>query len=261
VTTLYTYCIPFDDGAAPNPFWGVCTLVICKPAIRRTAQIGDWVVGTGAKSTVIGRMDGKKHYADMSNRLVYAMKITAKMKMRDYDFYTQEHLREKIPNWISVDERRRLGDSLYDFSQDPPKLRPGVHSGTSSSRSTDLGGRYALLSEHFYYFGDQAVPLPGHLLGMVKQGQGHRSKANDPFLDPFEKWLSSLDLEPNEVYGSPLAKLPPLAYVSAPISFFKGVGESQAPTTDQVHYLGLHLQGEAIPVPDSYRDQEREPYL
>jgi hypothetical protein len=38
---LYSYCIPVDDGAAPNPFWDICTLVICKPVIRRTAQIGD----------------------------------------------------------------------------------------------------------------------------------------------------------------------------------------------------------------------------
>jgi hypothetical protein len=20
---LYTYCIPYDDGAAPNPYWGI----------------------------------------------------------------------------------------------------------------------------------------------------------------------------------------------------------------------------------------------
>jgi len=45
--TLYTYCIPYDDGAAPNPYWGICTLVICKPVIRRTAEVGDWIVGTG----------------------------------------------------------------------------------------------------------------------------------------------------------------------------------------------------------------------
>ncbi len=39
--TLYTYCIPYDDGAAPNPFWGQCTLVICKPRIRKVARPGD----------------------------------------------------------------------------------------------------------------------------------------------------------------------------------------------------------------------------
>lgn len=38
--TLFSYCIPYDDGAAPNPFWGLCTLAICKPRIRRAAKEG-----------------------------------------------------------------------------------------------------------------------------------------------------------------------------------------------------------------------------
>lgn len=27
---LFTYCLPVDDGAAPNPFWGAClpTMVV-----------------------------------------------------------------------------------------------------------------------------------------------------------------------------------------------------------------------------------------
>ena len=33
---LYTYCIPYDSGAAPNPFWETCTLAICKPVILKT---------------------------------------------------------------------------------------------------------------------------------------------------------------------------------------------------------------------------------
>ena len=43
---LFSYVLRYDDGAAPNPFWGTCTLAICKPAIRRKANLGDWVVGT-----------------------------------------------------------------------------------------------------------------------------------------------------------------------------------------------------------------------
>ncbi|MBU2547361.1 MAG: hypothetical protein KKB20_03030 [Proteobacteria bacterium] len=31
-------------GAAPNPFRGVCILVIRKPGIRRAAEVGDWIV-------------------------------------------------------------------------------------------------------------------------------------------------------------------------------------------------------------------------
>ena len=61
---LFTYVVLHDTGAAPNPFWGTCTLVICKPRIRRAAQVGDWVVGTGSAESPIG--DRRKH-------VVYAM--------------------------------------------------------------------------------------------------------------------------------------------------------------------------------------------
>ena len=42
---LFSYTIPIDDGAAPNPFHGMCTLAICKPGIRRVAKKGDWIAG------------------------------------------------------------------------------------------------------------------------------------------------------------------------------------------------------------------------
>jgi len=62
VAKLYTYCIPFDDDAAPNPYWGLCTLVICKPVIRRTANIGDWIVGTGSANAPISGIKGHVVY-------------------------------------------------------------------------------------------------------------------------------------------------------------------------------------------------------
>lgn len=46
---LFTYTIPIDDGAAPNPFRGMCSLAICKPGIRRVAKTGDWVAGLGSR--------------------------------------------------------------------------------------------------------------------------------------------------------------------------------------------------------------------
>lgn len=38
---LFSYIVTHDAGFAPNPFWGYCTLACCKPAIRRTANVGD----------------------------------------------------------------------------------------------------------------------------------------------------------------------------------------------------------------------------
>jgi hypothetical protein len=55
---LYSYCLRYDDRAAPNPYHGICTLVICKPAIRRTANVGDWIIGLGSVSSPIGDISG-----------------------------------------------------------------------------------------------------------------------------------------------------------------------------------------------------------
>lgn len=109
---LYSYILKHDNGAAPNPFWGVCTVTICKPAIRRTAQIGDWVIGTGSKNTKL--QDGKIY--DLADSLVYAMKVTDKKTLKEYDQYCQTHLPDKLPNWRTTDWRKRLGDCVYDYS-------------------------------------------------------------------------------------------------------------------------------------------------
>ncbi len=194
--TLYTYCIPYDDGAAPNPYWGVCTLVICKPVIRRTAEIGDWIVGTGSTHSPI---------EDISGCVVYAMRVSRTMTMEEYDAYVAEHLPEKVPQWRHRDARRRLGDALYDYSVDPPVQRPGVHG--PGNVDTDLGGHNALLSDHFYYFGNRPVRLPQDLQGIVRQGQGHRSHSNAPYVERFVEWIDSLGYTPNSIMGEPQVDL------------------------------------------------------
>ena len=49
---LYSYVMIYDTGFAPNPFWGYCTLATCKPGIRRPAEQGDWIIGSGYKQNV-----------------------------------------------------------------------------------------------------------------------------------------------------------------------------------------------------------------
>jgi len=181
MSTLFSYCIPYDDGAAPNPFWGLCTLAICKPAIRRKAEIGDWVVGTGSKHSTIG---------DIAGKVVYARRVTRKMTMEEYDRFTQSEYPDKIPQLESADRRRRCGDSIYDFSTLIPSLRPSVHN--AKNRHTDLGGEYVLLSNHFFYFGDQPVALPEALRAIAQQQQGHQAPANAEYVDVFVDWIESL---------------------------------------------------------------------
>lgn len=181
MTTLFSYCVRYDGGSAPNPFWCICTLVICKPRIRLAAQVGDWIMGTGSRRSRAG---------DQSHALVYAMRVSQKMSMAEYDKWARDHCPSKVPDQDDEDPRRAAGDAIYDYSFDPPEVRPSDH--TVAHRKHDLSGHYALLAEQFIYFGRSAMPLPAELQGLIKQGPGHRTIRDDAAITHLEDWLTSL---------------------------------------------------------------------
>lgn len=190
--TLFTYTIPFDDGSAPNPFRGICTLAICKPAIRRVARPGDWVAGLGSKNAPRER--------DLSGRLVYAMCVKESISWADYDLRARSEWPHRIPNIQSPDMSERLGDCLYDHAGTPVIQRRGVH--PRKNMDKDLNGN-VLIAEEFYYFGGDAIQLPPELSRLVHQNQGHRSFSNRELELPFIAWLHGLGLEAGQLYGWP----------------------------------------------------------
>ena len=189
---LFSYCIPIDEGGAPNPFYEVCTLTICKPVIRRIAKIGDWIVGVGSKN-----VNGK----DFSGKIVYAMKITKTMTLEEYEEHCKIHLPNKIPDINHRDYSRKVGDCIYSYQNDEIVQLPGVHN--LLNRDTDLNGKKALLSKHFYYFGDKPISIPNEYKSIIKQGQGHKSNANDFIKEAFILWLESQNYILNYLYGRP----------------------------------------------------------
>jgi hypothetical protein len=192
---LYSYCLRYDDGAAPNPYWGACTLAICKPAIRRTAEVGDWVVGHGHRTEA----------RDLSAYALYAMRVDKKMTMKEYDEYCRTRNLGKLPEWTSADFRRKVGDCIYDYSKgNKPRLRDSVHS--NNNRERDLGGEFVLWSEHFYYFGDAAVMLPTELRGLLHPQQNHKVRLNEPYRQEFVNWIESLGYQPGTILGEPVDK-------------------------------------------------------
>ena len=197
IPLIYSYTIPYDDGAAPNPYWGTLTLAICKPVIRRTAEIGDWIVATGSKNSPIG---------DIQNSIVYVMEISNKMTMQEYDIHCRKELPNKIPNIESDDKRLHVGDCIYDFSSDQSgTLRSSVHD--LGNKDTDLGGKNVLLSNHFYYFGDHPLFLPEKFQCIIKPNQGHKSKSNSNIVEEFIEWVTSLEISTNSLVGKPQIKL------------------------------------------------------
>ena len=188
---LFSYTIPVDDGAAPNPFRGLCTLAICKPGIRRVAKEGDWVAGLGSAVAPSGNLSG---------RLVYAMRVEEVLTLKQYNADAPSRWPHRIPNVASADLTERLGDCIYDYSSGTVVQRRGVH--IESNKETDLGGENVLISRDFYYFGNHAIALPRELHAIRHQTQGHRSESNDAYVDLFESWIRELSLSPG-MHGWP----------------------------------------------------------
>lgn len=155
------------------------TLAICKPAIRRTAQPGDRLVGITSHS--LARTDGYPLCA-----VIYAAVVQEGAEARDY--FTGE--------WT------HRPDCIYEFHQ---QNGTAVHTGRSGLHAApehllkDLG-RYPfyrngriLLSYDFRYFGAEAVRIPARLPLLLAAaetlGQGHRVFTEK---DPEERELDAL---------------------------------------------------------------------
>lgn len=190
---LFTYTIPYDDGAAPNPFNGMCSLAICKPSIRRVARPGDWVAGFGSKYAPSG---------DMSGCLVYAMLVQEVVSLEEYDRFAPTRWPHRIPNIRSGALQDRLGDCIYDYSNGmPPTQRDGVHD--IGNQSTDISGENVLISYDFYYFGSKAIRLDDKLRPILHQTQGHKSTCNADYFTPFVEWIRSTAPNVGQIYGWP----------------------------------------------------------
>ncbi len=94
---LFSYIVAWDGGLAPNPYWEHCTLAVCKPQIRATAEEGDWIVG----------LSGRR----LGYLLVYAMQVAEVLTFREY--FNEPGYLAKRPEINSDDFRRALGDNIY----------------------------------------------------------------------------------------------------------------------------------------------------
>lgn len=72
MSRYYVYKLTSDAGGAPCPTDDVLTLAICKPKIRSTAQVGDWLFGFAGRSTI------------GDERLIYIAEITEKLEGGSY---------------------------------------------------------------------------------------------------------------------------------------------------------------------------------
>ena len=195
--TLYSYILTYDGGTTPNPFHGTCTLAICKPAIRRNAQLGDWIIATGPKRN------------PTCKKLIFAMQVTEIVPLEAY--FRDKRFKAKEPDMASADAVKRAGDNMYGREKaDGPWVRiPGPR--VPEVFEKDVAGVNALLSTHFFYFGTKAIDFPTHLQSLIHNNQGHRNSFPEELIQQFTKWLEGAH-KPG-VHGEPSD--PPPERVSA----------------------------------------------
>lgn len=162
------YVVARDFGFAPNPFHGVCTLATCKPRIRRTAQIGDWVIGMGgARLNAVGRC-------------IYAMRVTSILSFDEYWEDTDYRCKRPVRNGS---RKTIMGDNIYHRSSEAMAwIQEDSHhsqvdgSPEASNIKNDTQTNRVLISRHFYYFGSAAPLVPHEILTKIgyENRIGHR---------------------------------------------------------------------------------------
>ena len=174
MAAVYMYVVDRDVGFAPNPFHGYCTLATCKPGIRSTAQVGDWVVGMGGKNL------------DAMGRCVFAMKITDKIDFQEYWTNRRYITKRPVRNGSNL---RLVGDNIYHRESGSSEWQQADshHSKRDGSPNpvnirNDTRSDKVLISEHFFYFGKEAPLVPPDLLRATgfKNRIGHRRFNDQP---------------------------------------------------------------------------------
>lgn len=136
---IYLYRVVNDTGYAPNFADKVATLAACKPQIRKTAAIGDWIIGLASKNLY---KDGTTHKNLPRNNIVWCMQVTNKLTFAEYDTLCTSRLINKIP----TRENGFRGDCQIKADG---TFREGEHS--AGLIAHDLTGKFVLLGEKYYY--------------------------------------------------------------------------------------------------------------
>ncbi len=183
---LFCYIELTDTGFAPNPFWGYSTLAGCKPAIRKKASIGDWILGFSSS---------KK-----GNKIICCMEVNEIMGFADY--YTDKRFKKKIPMMDAKESVYRRGDNIYpridgEYSQLPSRHSNKDRSTNMRHQIRDLGGENVLISTNFYYFGINMIASP---FKHLKVGRGHIRITDE---DIIKKLLSYLKRFEKGISGRP----------------------------------------------------------
>jgi hypothetical protein len=193
----YSYKIEHDFGLAPNPFWGYCTLAVCKGQIRASKKLqnGDWIIGTGSKELK------KLHH------LIFLMQVQDKIEMNDYWNDPKFQIKKPVLNGSLT---QMYGDNVYHRDSETNEwiqedCAHSLDNGVTHSDHliADTSGKYVLISKKFYYFGDNCPKIPDEFLSVCCESRGYiTDKIPLDIAEKFIDWVKNQ--YPIGIHGDPI---------------------------------------------------------
>ena len=152
-----------DVGFSPNPFQGFLTLANCKPCIRKSKNIGDWIAGFTSKKLNKDKVG--------EERLIYLMKVTNKVTYKEYWNNPEFDCKKPILHSDFVEDK--AGDNIYKPNAEQSGGFEQIDNKNhfSEDKAHDLSGINVLISNHFFYFGGKPITIPDEIRPNVPRSQ------------------------------------------------------------------------------------------
>lgn len=190
---LYSYVITRDFGFAPNPYFNYCTLATCKPQIRKTAKIGDWIAGFGPANT------------SLKGKLVVLMCVNEKISFDKY--WNDTRFTIKKPSF-NRSLKYAYGDNIYHHINDAwfqnfshHSLADGSFNFENLNRDTSVD--HVLIANEFFYFGNNAIEIPAKYDSLIHKGRAHKITEDAMVIEFIEHMRNNYDIG---VTGTPFSR-------------------------------------------------------
>lgn len=176
----YSYVIPRDYGFAPNPYLGYCTLATCKPRIRKSARIGDWIAAYGGART------------EVHKKLVVLMKVDEILTFDQY--WNNKRFVKKRPVF-NRSMSCMYGDNIYHHIGEKWTQELSHHSMADGSinyanLNCDTQADKVLVATQFYYFGNNAIEIPKEFEVLIGSGRNHKNFYDEIIINKFINFMN-----------------------------------------------------------------------
>jgi hypothetical protein len=139
---VYIYRMICDRGIAPNYNGEKASLALCKPRIRQSASVGDYVIGLSA-STILETNKNVYYKNNPKYAIIWMGQVSDKLTFSQYNHLCQNNkkMKVKMPTKSGVGDCQIISETSF---------RPYPHERSYMSRN--LSGRNVLLFKRFKHF-------------------------------------------------------------------------------------------------------------